>query len=180
MEGDHMSLAEFVAGFLEPSERDAALGDIAESGGSTWEIAGLVVRRQWMVWAAFVPAAVLLTFLVLWRERSAVLGLFALRNYRDLDPATLAELGLTKPRILSHFVQGAWLPALVALVTGFILARLAGRAIWLNATLFVLASVGALLYRPPAFRTVLVPIVLQIILIWIPLLIGTRMRRRTT
>ena len=44
---------------LEPVEREAVLGDIAESGGSglgaVSDIAGLVLRRQWRLWRTMQP-----------------------------------------------------------------------------------------------------------------------------
>jgi hypothetical protein len=69
------SLAEVAAQLLEPCEREAVLGDLAEAGESAWHgllgILGLVVRRQaapwksWQPWVAALGLALPFSFLLL-------------------------------------------------------------------------------------------------------------------
>jgi hypothetical protein len=117
-----MSVAELLAQFLEP-----ALGDLAESNSTdlsaACDIAGLIFRRNFFAWATLIPLVLALTYLSIRFERGASLHFWVLRNYRDLDPATLRELQLTKAHILSQFLNGAWSAALAALVSGFIFSR---------------------------------------------------------
>lgn len=53
------SLAEMATIFLLPKDRDAVLGDLAETGASGWSVLGsllwLVVRQQMEVWRAWQP-----------------------------------------------------------------------------------------------------------------------------
>jgi hypothetical protein len=53
------SLAEMATIFLAPKDRDAVLGDLAETGVSGWSalgsVAGLVVRQQMELWRAWQP-----------------------------------------------------------------------------------------------------------------------------
>src|SRR5947209_18651207 len=53
------SLAEMATIFLAPNDRDAVLGDLAETGASGWSalrsVLGLVVRQQMEIWRAWQP-----------------------------------------------------------------------------------------------------------------------------
>src|SRR6266571_3511222 len=53
------SLAEMATMFLAPKDRDAVLGDLAETGASGWSalrsVLGLVVRQQMELWRAWQP-----------------------------------------------------------------------------------------------------------------------------
>ena len=53
------SLAEMAAIFVAPKDRDAVLGDLAETGASGWSalgsVLGLVVRQQMELWRAWQP-----------------------------------------------------------------------------------------------------------------------------
>jgi hypothetical protein len=53
------SLAEMATIFLAPKDRDAVLGDLAETGASGWSalgsVMGLVVRKQMELWRAWQP-----------------------------------------------------------------------------------------------------------------------------
>ena len=52
-------LAELATNFLAPRDRDAVLGDLAETGASGWtalaSVLGLVVRQQMELWRAWQP-----------------------------------------------------------------------------------------------------------------------------
>src|SRR5271170_4369266 len=52
-------LLELTAQMLEPSEREAVLGDLAEAGESAWRglvnVLGLVIRRQIILWKSWRP-----------------------------------------------------------------------------------------------------------------------------
>ena len=54
-----LSLLEVAAQLLEPNEREAVLGDLAETGESAWrgllEILGRAARRQALIWADWRP-----------------------------------------------------------------------------------------------------------------------------
>ena len=53
------SVKEIMARLLEPDEREAVMGDLAEMGASSWrssvEILGLIVRRQATHWSRWLP-----------------------------------------------------------------------------------------------------------------------------
>jgi hypothetical protein len=53
------SPAEMATIFLAPKDRDAVLGDLAETGASGWialgSVLGLVVRQQMELWRAWQP-----------------------------------------------------------------------------------------------------------------------------
>lgn len=53
------SVAEMAAIFLAPKDRDAVLGDLAETGASGWSalrsVLGLLVRQQMELWCAWQP-----------------------------------------------------------------------------------------------------------------------------
>jgi hypothetical protein len=179
-----MTVVEFLARLLEPQERAAVLGDIAESAATSraaaWDVAGLVLRRRAGVWVALLPAAALVTWVMVRFGSNVSTHFFVLRNYADLDPGILRELGMTKRDILRKSLEGAWPPVLASLIAGFVLAKLSGRALWLNATFFFAASVATLFYwRPPqAQYAPFLTVALQIVQIWIPLVIGTRLKKR--
>jgi len=112
-------LVDIVSRTLEPDERDAVLGDLTESGQgggqALRDVLGLVVRRQapwwkdWRPWLALVglvgPVGVLLNLACSWLDRSYDLHLWIMRNYRDIDPAMLNNLGLTVSQSIVHLVS---------------------------------------------------------------------------
>jgi hypothetical protein len=59
MRGFSQALAERIAGLLERDEREAVLGDLAETGESGWQaslqLAGLICRRQAALWRDWRP-----------------------------------------------------------------------------------------------------------------------------
>jgi hypothetical protein len=78
-------IANFLAGLLEPAEREAVLGDLAERGASAFtvirELFGLVIRRQAALWFGWRPWTALLFLIV---PFSLVLS---------LDSAIISDLG---------------------------------------------------------------------------------------
>src|SRR5262249_47187439 len=60
-----MRLADFATRVLDPAEREAVRGDLAESGtagfGALREVAGLIARRQAGLLAIAIPAGILLS-----------------------------------------------------------------------------------------------------------------------
>lgn len=91
---------------LEPSEREAVLGDLAESGETgaraLRELLGLALRRQlnlWKDWRPWFALAVAIPGVVLlsspWFLRTCDLYLWVALNYKVIDPAILARTGIS-------------------------------------------------------------------------------------
>ena len=114
-----MSLSDLLARMLDPAEREAVLGDLAECGdspgGALQGIAGLVVRRQlerlkhWHPWTAAAQVAVtgaLGYFVAEATLPSVRLGWWLFANRRNFDPAALAAAHLSVYRTLPCVVSG--------------------------------------------------------------------------
>jgi hypothetical protein len=155
-----MSLVNALSRLLEPAEREAVLGDFAESGETgvraVCDLSGLVIRRQAALWrdwnpwlaaaAVALPAGLMLSVASGWLASGYGLYSWIAWNYKDIDPATLAESGLS---LHAGFVQVAR-ASLVLLAwtwaSGFVLGALSRRAIWLNGLLFCAALLRGAFY----------------------------------
>lgn len=145
-------LAELVSQLLDPSERDAVCGDLAECGANGWhafgQVLGLIARRQaaswteWRPWLALVgvvlPLGILLSHASRsWADRSA------------LDLSLYARLWdwsyLTYPGWRGELLQAVWSAALSAAALsvwswtcGYMLASVSRRTVWAAAIAFAL------------------------------------------
>ena len=146
-------LTDFVSRGLEPVEREAVLGDLTESTASGAEklrdVLGLVVRRQAALWWDWRPWVVVTALVAQMGQMLAIntaalsrtydLYFWIVRNYYAIDPATLHENNLSLQRGISRAALESFLLASSAWGTGFTLASLSPRTIWVNSTLFCLA-----------------------------------------
>ena len=135
---------------LEASEREAVLGDLAESGTAGAQalhgVLGLVVRRQvalwkdWRSWLALIavsgPAATMLALSSVRLWGSYDLYFWIARNYADIDPAVLQETHLTLASGILLMARGSIVMACLAWTTGFVVGALSRRTIWVSGGLF--------------------------------------------
>lgn len=138
---------------LEPNERDAVRGDLAEAGvtgaQALRDLLGLVVRRQAMLWKDWrpwlalvglaVPLGVLLSLSSALMSRSYELYFWIAWNYRVIDPTILRETGLTLRHGVPILVCKSLLSILSSWISGFVLGSLSRRTVWVNGALFYLA-----------------------------------------
>lgn len=143
-------LANKVAKLLEPAEREAVLGDIAECGEAGWQalrdVAGLAARRQLAPWRNFrpwlatiavaIPTGILAGFASEWLASGYNLYSWILFNYRDFDPSLLAESHIS----LGHGVLSVARASLTLLAwscsSGYVIGSLSRFATWLTGTVF--------------------------------------------
>lgn len=137
---------------LEPSERHAVLGDIAESGEGSFaailDVLGLVIRRQAALWAHWKP----------WLALIGVSGLaaFPLSRMVFRFNADFGEQLSARRKYGVHFGTGltagqdiAFLACLAvglvvwSWVSGFVLGSLSGRAVWITWPVFYLVVLNA-------------------------------------
>jgi len=198
-------LVDLVSRALDPEEREAVRGDLAESGESAVmavaAVIGLVVRRQaeswrhWHPWVAFValvvPLGLVLGVETVWIGRSYDLYLWIFRNYTVIDPNVLRESGL---RIAPGAFTLACHSALVVAWSwsgGFVLGALSRRAIRINGPLFCMILLAGERWAAPrphyyvagavfarALSSMMLPGILLALLVLPPAIWGMRAGRR--
>lgn len=150
-----------LARVLEPSERDAVLGDIVESGEPGWQalrdVLGLAVRRQTALWKSFrpwlatiavvVPAGLLLNVACVQLANGYDLYSWIIWNYKDMDPALLAENHLSVGRGMLRIARALLTLIAWSLNCGFALGSLSRQATRLTGIL----SFGVFLSGPVIF-----------------------------
>jgi hypothetical protein len=150
-------LIDFLSLALAPDERDAVLGDLAESGDSgvpaLSAVLGLVARRQsalwqdWRPWLGLfglaVPLGLLLSFNAFVLDRAVDLYLWILRNHATIDPRTLEETGLTLRHGMVQFIVAPLLLISWSWISGFVLGTLSRRRMWVNGVAFCLTLASA-------------------------------------
>ena len=143
-------LVDLVSRLLEPDERDAVRGDLAESGEAAGRalggVFGLVVRRQaglwkdWRPWLALVgvvvPLGLLLGLNSVWIGRSYDLYLWIAGNYGAIDPAILRDTGLSVGRGMVLLACHSLLLGCWSWSAGFALGALSRGAMRVNGVLF--------------------------------------------
>ena len=144
-------LADAALQFLDAGERDAVRGDLAECGAGGWralrEVLGLVVRRQaacWMEcqpWLAVVaivlPIGLMLSHASRWWADDAV---FTTLQYRLLEWSRVGNPGWRSDLFLPAWAAltcGASLAGW-SWTSGYVLASLSRRAVWITVGLFAL------------------------------------------
>ena len=142
-------LVELLSRLLDPDDRDAALGDFAESnppfGTALCDLLGLIARRQaaswkhWQPWLALFgivgPVSLMLFLFLLSLSRTYDLYLWIIGNYRHFDPAMLDQTGLTVPHGLAVMLRHSLLLLGWSWTAGFVLGSLSRRAILVNGML---------------------------------------------
>jgi hypothetical protein len=191
-----------LARLLKPGEREAVLGDLAESARPArrklLDMLGLVTRRQLILWSTWQPWLILLTLIVpaafsLQRSSSVVQGaldlyLWIIRNRHDLDSSWLSSIGLSIAPGVLHAVELGATTMLNAWIFGYILAKLSRRTLAIHALLLCLLSAlletaflnlrTPYLYdtgnSPPPlfFYTLLLPFAYLLTLVFLPALFG--------
>lgn len=144
--------AEQIARLLEPAEREAALGDLAESHESgvraSCHLLGLVARRQaelwkdWHPWLALIGIVAIVGLMLFKYARfvstAAELPAWIISNYRDIDPSILEQNGMTLTLLIPKLLCFTLLLGCWSWTAGFVLAKLSGGTIWLNGSLLLL------------------------------------------
>jgi hypothetical protein len=150
---------------LDPTERDAVFGDLAESGESGWqvlrEVLSLVVRRRaaclrdWRPWLTLASLAVPLGVLVsLMSKRTAdgtAIYLWLYFNNWDWtnihNPGFWRELAECAPGLLlSYLVLACW-----SWTTGLIVGCFARRILWLSGAAFLVVVLAVGNFGIPRF-----------------------------
>ncbi len=148
-----MSLVNALSRLLEPVEREAVLGDFAESGETgiraVRDLSGLLLRRQaalwrdWKPWLATagvaLPAGLLLSRASKWLASGYDLYSWIAWNHTVIDPATLAESGLSLHAGVVQVARGLFVLLAWTWAGGFVLGALSRGAMWLNGLLFCAA-----------------------------------------
>jgi hypothetical protein len=150
-------LADLLSQALDPAERDAVRGDLAElqapRGKAVREMAGLVVRRQavllkdWRLWLTVLgligPAGVLLN-----RMARGLIGTIdrQLRTYLTYDVPY--RNGLTMPEEAIVFLCQLFVLVLSSWIAGMAAGALLRRAVWTAGALFVLVWIVLAIVSP--------------------------------
>ena len=198
-------LLKTVSGFLEPPEREAVLGDLAESDETgrraLLEVLGLVGRRQAAAWNNWRPwLAVLGLILPLGLFLSivfrGVVSMSSVYAWMYLDNWRMADLGNRGFRLLLAETLGTAAVNYLMMICwswtcGFTLTSLSGRAQWVNRSLFCLVLFGELLVNTQyfgagndpvfslAFYRLMLPLILRIGLLFLPAMWGMAMGLRS-
>jgi hypothetical protein len=200
--------ADLLSRTLAPAEREAVLGDLAESGDSgvraLSSVFGLVIRRQaapwsgWRPWLGLLglalPSGLLLGFMVFVVDSALDLYLWIARNRATIDPATLEETGLRLRQGFMQFIASSLMLVSWSWVSGFVLGILSRGAMGWNGTAFYLALAWTAFagisrsrpYQygvagwvfPLTFYTAILPLLLLATLVLVPSLHGICQSRR--
>lgn len=147
---------EVLSRLLEPDERDAVRGDLAESGATGGQalrdLLGLVVRRQAALWKEWRP----------WLALLGLVGIAAVPLSETVFRINVAlgqqlttylrygvrfETGLTAGEDVIYLVCASVALVSWSWTSGFVLGSLSGRAAWLTGTLFYLVVLDSFHYR---------------------------------
>jgi hypothetical protein len=199
------ALAELAAQLLEPHERDAVRGDLAECGVGGWraflEVLGLVARRQaalwadWRPWVAViaivVPIGLLLSHATRWWADAYAIDIQIYTQLWDISyfkyPGWSRELALVFwSGTLSAAALAGW-----SWASGYVLASLSRRTVWMAVALFALilflGTLGtATIARANAgafaghFFGVVFPRLIRFFLVLLPALWGIHCSRRAS
>jgi hypothetical protein len=143
------SLVKISAQLLEPNEREAVLGDLAETGESTWQglsgIFGLVLRRQLVLWKNWRPW---LASFGLALPGSLLLMGFSLsisQTYQRLINSTIfKDTGLTLGPGIALLLCNVLLLAAWSWTGGFVMGSISRRTVRVSAVLSFIPCVFCL------------------------------------
>ena len=146
-------LVELVALALEPAEREAVLGDVAESGkpfGAVWDVIGIVVRRQvalWLKWRQWVvalllvvPSAFFLAFYASNATGSSSVTLWLYLNNWDWNLVRLPAFQHDFPRFLLGVLSEYLALSCWSWVSGLLVGGVSRRAVASTGMLFCLVA----------------------------------------
>jgi hypothetical protein len=145
--GNSWSLVNFVSQLLEPAEREAVQGDLAEAGETPWQgfrdVLGLVVSRQallwknWRPWVAtfgvVLPGSLLLMGLSLRVSGGFQLYAWIIGNRQFIDPKLLQETGLSLGSGVSLLACRSLLLIARSWTAGFVVGSMSRRTVWVSA-----------------------------------------------
>ena len=190
-------LVELVARMLEPDERDAVCGDLAEARATgarqLREITGLVIRRHaalwfnWRPWLALlglaIPLSLVLSVFIRGVTEGSALYLWMYSAWWTPSFLTIpgARIDLASNvglHLLSFVTLMAW-----AWTCGFVLSSLSRRTLWVNGSAFCLVLFAEFVVIPQyhhgnsavfslAFFRVVFPALLRTLLVVVPALWG--------
>jgi hypothetical protein len=152
MTGANWWLLGILARALEPSERHAALGDIAESGEGFFaalrDLLGLIIRRQAALWTAWQPWLALLgiggvTAFPLSRVVFRFNVAFGQQLSAHRKYGVHFGTGLTVGQDIAFLICLAVALIVWSWVSGFVLGSLSGRAVWITWSVFYLVVLDA-------------------------------------
>ena len=155
-----------LAAALEPAEREAVCGDLAESGAAGWpaarDLLGLVIRRQaqswkdWRPWVALVflvaPIGYLLGFGTFALAGNVELNIWLIQNYADMDRAILHNSGYELSRSLPLLAYLTLYAVARSWIAGYVLADLSRRALGVTASLLWVWIIVSELLTGPRYR----------------------------
>jgi hypothetical protein len=198
-------LADLATQLLEPHERDAVRGDLAECGAGGWraffEVLGLVLRRQAALWADWrpwlaviaivVPIGLMLSHATRWWADAYAIDIQIYTRLWDISylkyPGWPRELALVFwSGMLSAAALAGW-----SWAGGYVLASLSQRTVWIALALFALilflGTLGtATIARANAgaftghFFGVVFPRLIRFFLVMLPALWGMHCFRRAS
>jgi len=199
------TLADLATQLLEPHERDAVCGDLAECGASGWrtlrEVLGLVARRQAALWADWrpwiaviaivVPIGLMLSHATRWWADAYAIDIQIYTRLLDNPylnyPGWPREFALVFwSGTLSASALAGW-----SWASGYVLASLSRRTVWIAVALFALilflGTLGtATIARANAgafaghFFGVVFPRLIRFFLVMLPALWGMHCFRRAS
>ena len=133
------SLAEMATIFLTPMDRDAVLGDLAETSASGWSalgsVLGLVVRQQMELWRAWQP----------WVASSVAFAGSLLLLSVSFGLSVDSRYLLRAERGYSSVLCEALLMLSWAWTSGFVVGTLSGKTRWVNAILCAIPCLSCVL-----------------------------------
>ena len=133
------SLAEMATIFLAPKDRDAVLGDLAETGASGWSalrsVLGLVVRQQMELWRAWQP----------WVASSVAFAGSLLLLGVSFGLSVDSRHLLRGERGYGSVLWEALLMLLWAWTSGFVSGSLSGKTRWVSGILCAIACLSCVL-----------------------------------
>jgi hypothetical protein len=137
------AIVDLIAVLLPPCDREAVLGDLAESGASLafslFAILGFVLRRQFLCWLSWRPwfAAIALAYTTTWllMGNSVDISTNAVKWY--WGPAFWRYV----PHLLPHFMLSLLRLFAAAWSTGFAAARISRRTLWSSMLLLLGPSI---------------------------------------
>lgn len=151
-----INIVDLLSRLLEADEREAVRGDLTESGASGGralrDVVGLVVRRQaalwmdWRPWLALVGVVVPLGLLLShvsrwWADSSAIYAWLYVNNwiwaYLDSPGARRDLFTVSANFFINCVTLAGW-----SWASGFVLACLSRRTVWLTGTLLCVVVVG--------------------------------------
>jgi hypothetical protein len=156
MRSTHWSLVEVAARVLEPSEREAVLGDLLEADECVWrgliDVVGLVGRRQWSHWKSWQPW--LSAFGLALPGSLLLMGIsvsVGLRYERLIDRRILDAFPNAIHEGLLPLLRGALLLIGCSWTCGFVIGTLSRRTLWVSiASSFIACSFCLLRFREPS------------------------------